>query len=86
MIQIEIKSAEVRNQREYRGAQWGEQEAALHCGGDYPLRFKINRKASEPFKPGRYVLGGDSFVTDKHGNLKLGRVRLEALPTAAAAK
>lgn len=83
MIQVEIKSSEVRNQREYRGAQWGEQEAGLHTGGDYPLRFKINRKANEPLKPGRYLLAGDSFVTDEHGNLKLGRVRLEAMPVAA---
>lgn len=78
-MHVEIKSAEVKNPRDYKGEPWGEQQAALVSpGADYPLPFKINRKVSEPLKPGRYNLSGDSFATDQHGNLRLNRVRLEA--------
>lgn len=80
---VEIKSSEVKNQRDYKGELYGEQQAALVTpGADYPLPFKINRKVSDALKPGRYNISGDSFATDQHGNLRLNRLRLDPQPVA----
>lgn len=80
-MHVEIKSTTITNPRDYKGEQYGEQQAALVAAGqDYPLPFKVNRKASEALKPGRYELDPSGFGTDQHGNLKLNKVRLVAAP------
>lgn len=80
---VEVKSEKVSNPREYKGEQYGEQQCALVCPGeDYPLPFKVNRKVADPLKPGRYALDPSGFGTDQHGNLRLNKVRLVAMPAA----
>lgn len=81
---VQIKSATVANPRDYKGEQYGEQQAALVTGGDFPIPFKVNRKVSEPLKPGDYDLDGSGFGTDQHGNLKLNKVRLVPRNSAPA--
>ena len=76
---VEIKRAESNNPREYKGTMYAEQEAALFAAGsDYPLPFKLNVQQGKEFAPGRYTFARDSFSTDQHGNLKMGRDRLVA--------
>lgn len=76
---VEIKRAESTNPREYKGTIYAEQEAALFAAGsDYPLPFKLNVTQGKEFPPGRYTFARDSFSTDQHGNLKMGRARLVA--------
>lgn len=79
-MQVEIKRPDSNNHRPYKDKQYGEQEAALFApGSDYPLPFKLNVEVGKEFKPGRYGIARDSFSTDQHGNLRLGRVRLVEL-------
>ena len=89
-MHVEVKTTTITNPRDYKGDSYGEQQAALVASGqDYPLPFKVNRKANDPLKPGRYELDPSGFGTDTHGNLKLNKVRLVAVtaaPPAAAAK
>lgn len=73
---VEVKSTTVTNQRPYRDRMYGDQQAALNTGDDYPRPFKLNVAVGSEFQPGRYKLAGDSFGNDKHGNLTLVRVRL----------
>jgi len=74
---IEIKKQEGKNPRAYKGEMYVEQEAALFAEGSaYPLPFRLNRKQSDLFPAGRYQFDRDSFSTDEHGNLRLGRVKL----------
>ncbi|MFC4729259.1 single-stranded DNA-binding protein [Coralloluteibacterium thermophilus] len=85
---IEIKSNTLSGIREYKGRQYGDQQAALFMpGADYPLPFKVNVPADAAHAPGRYTLDGSGFGTDQHGNLRLNRVRLVPLaaPTGKAA-
>lgn len=85
-IYIEVKTASVTNAREYKGEQWGEQQAALYASDlDYPLPCKLNRKVSDPLKPGRYAISGTGFGTDDFGNLSMKKLRIGA-PLSAAAK
>lgn len=85
-MHVEIKSTNVGNPRPYKDEMYGEQQAALVAAGqDYPLPFKLNRKVSDPLKPGRYELDPAGFGTDAHGNLKLNKVRLIASAPAPAA-
>lgn len=82
-MHVEIKSTTINNPRDYKGEMYGEQQAALVMAGqDYPLPFKVNRKQSEPLKPGLYDLDAGGFGTDQHGNLKLNKVRLVPRPAA----
>lgn len=74
---VEIKKQEGKNPRMYKDETYVEQEAALFSEGSvYPLPFKLNRKQSDLLTPGRYQIDRDSFSTDQHGNLRLGRVKL----------
>jgi hypothetical protein len=76
-MHIEVKDGTPKNPREYKGAMWGEVQAALVAAGlDYPLPFRVNRAANDPVTPGRYHLDATGFGTDDFGNLKLNRVRL----------
>ena len=76
---IEIKSKASKNHREYKGKQYGEQQAALVMpGADYPLPFKLNVEQGREHDVGRYAFDASSFATDQHQNLKLNRVRLGA--------
>lgn len=78
---VEIKSDNLTGIRQgNNGKSYGEQQAALHTGGDFPLPFKLNREQGHALKPGRYTLSPSSFGTDKFGNLVLGRVQLEPAP------
>lgn len=79
-LRVEIKSAELRNLRDYKGSMYGEQQAALHGVGDFPLPFKINRKDGEAFKPGQYQLDPAGFAVDERGNLRFSKVRLLPFP------
>lgn len=77
-MRIEIKNAESANHRAgNNGKVYGEQTAALHTGGDFPLPFKLNVEVGQEKRAGFYKLGSGSFGTDKFGNLVLGRVSLE---------
>ncbi|MEI2455342.1 single-stranded DNA-binding protein [Lysobacter firmicutimachus] len=75
-MHVVVKSTTVTNQRPYRDRMYGDQQAALDTGSDYPRPFKLNVEVGKEFQPGRYELAGDSFGNDKHGNLILSRVRL----------
>lgn len=75
-FQVEIKSKELRNQNEYKGKMYGEQQCALLGYGDYPLPFKVSRQTHEALEPGIYTLDPTSFATDERGNLRLVRVKL----------
>jgi len=79
-IHVEIKSTDLRNERDYKGSMYGEQSAALHGVGDFPLPFKLNRKAGEAYPVGKYQLDPTGFATDERGNLRLSRVRLIPFP------
>lgn len=84
-MRVEIKSNKSSNQRAgNNGKTYGEQTAALHTGGDFPLPFKLNVEAGHEKPAGWYRLAPGSFGTDKFGNLVLGRIALE--PEAPAAK
>lgn len=81
---VEVKSKTSTNHRQgNNGKTYGEQQAALFDGGDYPIPFKLNREAGQELNPGRYRFARGSFGTDKFGNLVLGRLSLE--PEAVAA-
>jgi hypothetical protein len=86
-MHVEVKNATVSNPREYKGEMWGEQQAAL-CADDldYPIPFKINRRASEPLQPGKYPLLGSGFGADDRGNLRLNKVRIGERLAAAQQK
>ena len=75
-MKVTIKSATGSNPREYKGKMFVEQQAALDIGADYPLVFKLNREQGKEYGPGSYVLSGESFATDEHGNLKIKRPQL----------
>lgn len=82
---VEIKSANTANVRRLdNGKSYGEQQAALHTGADYPLPFKLNVEIGQEKKPGRYALDPGSFGTDKFGNLVLGKVRVTEAANAPA--
>lgn len=85
-LYIEVKTANVSNPREYKGEQWGEQQAALFADDlDYPVACRINRKVTDPLKPGHYAVSGTGFVTDNFGNLSMPKLRIGA-PLSAPAK
>ena len=76
-MRVEIKSKTSTNHRTgNNGKTYGEQSAALHTGGDFPLPFKLNCEVGKERDPGWYLLDGSSFGTDKFGNLVLTRVTL----------
>lgn len=75
-FQVEIKSKDLRNQNEYKGKMYGEQQCALLGYGDYPLPFKINRESHQALEPGLYTIDPQSFATDERGNLRLVRLKL----------
>lgn len=75
-MRITIKSANLKNLRQYKDKNYGEQEAALDAGGDFALPFKLNRQEGEAYAPGQYTLAPESFTTDEHGNLKIKRPSL----------
>jgi len=77
-IEIEVRSENLNNLRDYQGNQWGEQQCALLGVGDYPLPFKVNRKQGDALKPGIYDLDLNSFGVDERGNLRLSKVRIGA--------
>lgn len=85
-MKIQIKSKNTSNQREYKGRMYGEQEAAILGGGDYPLPFKVNVELGKEYDPGDYTLDVQSFATDQHRNLQLKRVRLVKLAPVVVAK
>lgn len=76
IFRVEIKSAELRNERDYKGRMYGEQQAALHGVGDFPLPFRINREVGHAYAPGYYHLDPSGFTVDERGNLRFGKVRL----------
>jgi hypothetical protein len=85
-MRIEIKSGNSINHRQgNNGKTYGEQQAALHDGGDFPIPFKVNVEVGQEKKPGFYRFGRGSFGTDKFGNLVLGRLSLEGDAPAAKA-
>lgn len=77
-FRVEIKSAELRNLRDYKGRMYGEQQAALHGVGDFPLPFRINREEHQAYPVGFYHLDPSGFAVDERGNLRFGKVRLIA--------
>ena len=79
---VEVKSTELRNLRDYKGRMYGEQQAALHGVGDFPLPFKINREEHQAYAPGKYWLDPSGFAVDERGNLRFSRVKL--IPHAPA--
>lgn len=84
-MRVEIKSKSSTGHRVgNNGKTYGEQTAALHTGGDFPLPFKLNSEVGQEKAPGWYRLSPASFGTDKFGNLVLGRIGLE--PEAAPGK
>lgn len=85
-MRVQIKSKSLGNIREYRGRNYGEQQAAIIGSGDYPLPFKVNVEVGKEHEPGDYTLDEQSFATDQHGNLQLKRVRLAKIAPAAVAK
>ncbi|MDR7135722.1 hypothetical protein J2X06_002940 [Lysobacter niastensis] len=84
-MRVEIKSNKSTNHRAgNNGKTYGEQQAALHTGGDFPLPFKVNVEVGHEKPAGWYRLSPSSFGTDKFGNLVLGRLSLEQEPATAA--
>ena len=77
-LRVEIKSTELRNLRDYKGRMYGEQQAALHGVGDFPLPFKINREEHQAYPAGNYWLDPSGFAVDERGNLRFSRVKLIA--------
>jgi len=76
-MRVEIKSKTALNQRTgNNGKVYGEQSAALHDGGDFPLPFKLNVEVGREHEPGMYAIAPGCHGTDKFGNLVLARVRL----------
>jgi len=84
-MQIEVKSKNLANVRDYKGRNYGEQQAAILSNGDYPLPFKLNVEQGKEYEPGLYELDVAGFGTDKHGNLLLNKVRLSKIAPAAVA-
>ena len=77
-MRIEIKSAQSINHRAgNNGKTYGEQQAALHDGGDFPVPFKLNVEVGKERAPGFYKIARGSFGNDKFGNLVLSRLNLE---------
>ena len=86
-MRVEIKSKTSTNHRTgNNGKTYGEQQAALHTGGDFPLPFKVNAEVGHEKPAGWYRLSPSSFGTDKFGNLVLGRIALEPEAVAASSK
>lgn len=77
-FRIEIKGGTAINQRGYKDKMYGEQQAALHMGQDFPLVFRVNVEVGNEYKPGWYDLDPSSFVTDQYGNLGIKRPKLIA--------
>jgi len=75
-MRVEIRNAISTNQRDYKGKLFGEQQAALHVGSDFPLVFRLNVEVGKEYKPGAYELAPESFVTDQYGNLGIKRPKL----------
>lgn len=81
---VEVKSTTLTRERDYKGTVYGEQTAAIHNGGDFPLPIKLNVRKGFEYPPGRYVIDPRSFTTDEYGNLKLSRVQLLPLGGTSA--
>ena len=87
-MRVEIKSKTSTNHRTgNNGKTYGEQQAALHDGSDFPLPFKLSCEVGQERAPGMYTVAPGSFGTDKFGNLVLQRLRLgEVIAAGAASK
>jgi len=83
MLKIEIKSADVMT-KSGTSARTGkpytirEQLGYWHAKGKaYPIEVKITLDDSaQPFAPGVYTLGEESFMVGRFGDLQIGRLHL----------
>lgn len=82
MVRVEIRSTTLDRVRAFQGRNYGEQNAAIHNGGDYPLPFKVNVEQGHEYPPGIYTIDPRSFRADEYGNLKIKALRL--LPVAGS--
>lgn len=84
MIKVEvttsnlIKSSGVTKE----GAAWSSsrQEAWLHIGASFPIRFSI--RTDKPYPIGTYILGPSSFTVGQYGDLRFS-YDLELVPEKA---
>jgi hypothetical protein len=84
MIRVTVPSDKPEREYQFKDKWYGEQTAAIHTGGHYPLPFTVNSPKGEYYPKGEYTLDPVSFGTNDRGQLALKRIKL--LPTSGASK
>ena len=83
-MKILVKSKSVReesftNKNGYQSTMY-KQQAALDCGGDYPIPFEINVKQGQPYEPGEYVFGYETFKPSRFGSIEINQYSITLVP------
>jgi len=63
---------------------FAKQAAYLHSGARYPIPFKIMVPEAGPYRPGMYLLGGETFKPGEWDGLKFSDRNLQLVAAADA--
>lgn len=91
VIYVEVSDEPIVAGRPFTDKQTGmtrppisKQNAYLHAGMRYPVPFKVIVPESGPYRPGCYLLAGETFKPGEWDGLKFSDRNLELVPIADA--
>lgn len=81
-VRVVVASKNLHDVSDFKGKQYGWQDAAMFNGGDFPTPFHVNVPVGHEYEPGDYTFDPRSFSVDDNKNARLKRVKL--LPVGGA--